>query len=159
MWEILKPSDIAQAQQALTDRHAETLRRQQAELDTLAADHAAIENLDQLARAFSQKFRKSVKSSPASVAAATPAKPAPPVKSAPPPAVKPAEPTAAAKSLEPVAAAKSPEPAAAAKPTVPTPAIVQAREKPSRERPPTERRDLSGTNFDIFRRAVSKSTF
>jgi|SRR5579862_9759671 len=140
MWD-LKPSDIERAKQALGDRRAEALRRQQAELEGLAADQAAIDSLDRLAEAFCQKFRKAVNSATAQVAATTPPEPAPAVEPEPPPAVKP------------------PVPVAAAKPSLPMPAILRARDKPARERPTPERRDLSGTNFDIFRRAVSKSTF
>ena len=58
MWEVLRPTDIEQAQRQLNERRAETLRRQAEELAGLEADKADLEALDRLAAAFSSKFKK-----------------------------------------------------------------------------------------------------
>jgi hypothetical protein len=114
MWDVLKPTDIAEAQRQLKARRAELLRRQADELAGLHADEADLAALDRLAAAFSSKFQK----------ATTPAVPV-------------------------VAVAK--------KSDLP---IIQ--HQPASARPQarhSEKRNLSGTNFEVFSRAVSKSGF
>lgn len=114
MWDVLKPTDIEEAQQQLNERRAETLRRQAEELAGLQADAADLEALDRLAAAFSSKFKKAT---------------APPV-----PAI-----------------------ATSKKPDLP---VIQ--HQPASPRPHSrhsEKRNLSGTNFEVFSRAVSKSGF
>jgi len=114
MWDVLKPTDIAEAQRRLHERRAETLRRQAEELAVLEADKTDLEALDRLAAAFSSKFKK---------------------------AVAPAVPAIAVGN----------------KPDLP---VVQ--HQPARQRPQSrasEKRNLSGTNFEVFSRAVSKSGF
>lgn len=116
MWEVLKPTDIEEAQRQLKARRAELVRRQAEELAGLQADEVDLVALDRLAAAFSSKFKK----------AAAPA---------------PAEPMVAVEK----------------KPDLP---IVQ--HQPTSTRPPprhSEKRNLSGTNFEVFSRAVSKSGF
>ena len=114
MWDVLKPTDIAEAQRQLHERRAETLRRQADELAVLEADKADLEALDRLAAAFSSKFKK----------AAAPVAPA-------------------------VGVSKKPGPS-----------VIQ--HQPVSPRPNSrnsEKRNLSGTNFEVFSRAVSKSGF
>lgn len=114
MWDVLKPTDIGEAQRQLKARRAELLRRHAEELAGLQADEADLAALDRLAAAFSSKFKK---------------------------ATAPAVPV--------VAVAK--------KPDLP---IIQ--HQPASARPQarhSEKRNLSGTNFEVFSRAVSKSGF
>ena len=114
MWDVLKPTDIAEAQRQLHERRAETLRRQAEELAALEADQADLTALDRLAAAFSSKFKK-----------------------------------AAAPAAAPVAVSKKPD-------------LPVIQHQPVRQRPQprnSEKRNLSGTNFEVFSRAVSKSGF
>jgi hypothetical protein len=113
MWDVLKPTDIEQAQRLLNERRADLLQRQTEELAALQADEADLEALDQLAAAFSVKFKK----------AAIPEPPTIPVSE---------KPDLAAIQHQPV---------------IPRPS------------PRSEKRNLSGTNFEVFSRAVSKSGF
>jgi hypothetical protein len=114
MWDVLKPTDIEEAQLRLQARRAEIQRRHAAELAGLQADEADLEALDRLAAAFSSKFKKA----------------------APPP---------------------SPEIEVAKKPELPP---IQHQPVTPRPQPRhAEKRNLSGTNFEVFSRAVSKSGF
>ena len=65
MWDVLKPTDIEEAQQQLNERRAQTLRRQAEELAGLQADEADLVALDRLAAAFSSKFKKAAPAVPA----------------------------------------------------------------------------------------------
>jgi hypothetical protein len=98
MWDVLKPTDLEEAQRQLNERRAETLRRQAEEFAALEADNADLEALDRLAAAPVRK-----------------------------------------------------------KPDLP---VIQ--HQPVSPRPHSrhsEKRNLSGTNFEVFSRAVSKSGF
>lgn len=154
MWSLLKPSDLARAQQELALRRAETLQRHLEDLAGLEADRAVVENLDRLAAAFCRTYRGTTSTAAAAATpqpAVEPRETEPRTRKSPGPA-----PEEAPRQAEPEQAAPPPP----AKPAIPIPAILSAREKAARDRPaPAERRNLSGTNFDIFRRAVSKSTF
>lgn len=114
MWDVLKPTDIEEAQRQLNARRDEILRRQAEELAGLQADEADIEALDRLAAAFSSKFKK-------------------------------------------VAAPAVPVVAVGKKPDLP---IIQHQPVSARPQPRhSEKRNLAGTNFEVFSRAVSKSGF
>ena len=117
MWDVLKPTDIEEAQRQLNARRADVLRRQAEELASLEADEADLEALDRLAAAFASKFK-----SPA--ASAVPA----------------------------IAVSKKP-----GLPVAPPPQPVSPRPQPRQSH--SEKRNLSGTNFEVFSRAVSKSGF
>jgi hypothetical protein len=117
MWDVLKPTDIQQAQQQLNARRAEIVQRHAEELAGLVADEADLEALDRLAAAFSSKFKK----------AAAPAVPAVPA----------------------VAVDKKPD----------LPAMQHPPVSPRPQPRHSEKRNLSGTNFEVFSRAVSKQAF
>lgn len=115
MWDVLKPTDLENAQRQLTERRADLLQRQAEEMATLQADEADLEALDRLAAAFSTKFKKA----------------------APPPALPPEVPVGKKPDLPP----------------------IQHQPIPPRPSARSEKRNLSGTNFEVFSRAVSKSGF
>ncbi|MGC2411268.1 MAG: hypothetical protein WA459_01020 [Stellaceae bacterium] len=60
MWDCLKKTDIAQAQQDLKLRRREILVRQAEESQSLDAERAELETLNQLIDIFTQKFPASV---------------------------------------------------------------------------------------------------
>ena len=120
MWDVLKPTDIEEAQRQLHARRTDVLRRHAVELAGLEADEADLAALDRLAGAFASKFKK--------IAAATvPAMPA------------------------------SKKPDLPVLPPQSQPRPVTARPQPRHSH--SEKRNLSGTNFEVFSRAVSKSGF
>ena len=56
MWNVLKPSDLAQAKETLEARRGDLLRRHAEEIENLAAEQADIDTLRRLAAAFCDKF-------------------------------------------------------------------------------------------------------
>jgi hypothetical protein len=115
MWNVLKPTDIDEAQRQLGARRAELLRRHAEEMAHLEADQVDLEALDRLAAMFATKFKKTL----------------PPV------------PTfATGKKVD--APATRPQP-------------VTHRPQPRASH--SDKRNLSGTNFEVFSRAVSKAGF
>jgi len=113
MWDVLKPTDIEQAQRQLNERRADLLRRQADETATLQADQADLEALGRLAATFSGKFKKAAAPAPSTI----------PIN-------------------------KKPDPSQ-----------MQHQPVSPRPHPRSEKRNLSGTNFEVFSRAVSKSGF
>jgi hypothetical protein len=164
MWERLKPSDIEQAKQVVKGRRAELLRRHREELDSLEVRWSEVGALDRLADAFCRKFKNTVAPSLVSIAAVsaepepalppedlTSAEPAEPAPALPPADLAPADP---ASPIKPVARLSP------MKPSPVMPPILHSRDKPAREPVgPREKHRGGTTNFDIFSRAISKSTF
>jgi hypothetical protein len=118
MWDVLKPTDIEEAQRQLNSRRADVLRRHAEELAGLEADEADLAALDRLAAVFAGKFKK-----------------------------------AAAATAAPIAVSKKTDLPV----TAPQPPAVSVRPQPRQSH--SEKRNLSGTNFEVFSRAVSKSGF
>jgi len=115
MWNVLKPTDLDEAQRQLGSRRAELLRRHAEEMAHLQADQVDLEALDRLAAVFATKFKKT----------------SPPV-----PVL------ATGKKVDAPATHHQP---------------VSHRPQPRASH--SEKRNLSGTNFEVFSRAVSKSGF
>ena len=141
MWRTIKRADLDRVRDELSLRREALLKRHAEELAGLASDQANLEMLDRLAGVFARRFA-------AAGAAADPEGAHVPQAIAPP---EPPQPLAQSK---PVALPK--ELPARKPPPLPS------RERPVPDKTPPkyplpEKRKLSGTNFEIFSRAVSKS--
>lgn len=91
MWDRLKQADIEQARLHLNRRRDEASRRHSEEMQRFAADQVAIDNLDRLAGAFSDRLRQMPAPAPKPAAPAPKSAAAPPAAVAPATAARPAE--------------------------------------------------------------------
>jgi hypothetical protein len=209
MWKLLTQNDIEQARRELGRRRAELLKRQGEELEALNSDRAEIQALEELVKAFAERFKPTRARAPEIALAEQAADPVIEVRPiTKPPTAQTAtntsadsvledqvEPTPAAPEIivakeaaEPAIESQAPtQPPAsetvtenAADPVIengvkPTPeaaeiAVARQSDHPVPQPPPTaekpraraaqsERRNYSGTNFELFSRAVRKSAF
>lgn len=164
MWKVLKPTDIEEAKRALISRRAAILKRQAEEMEGLNSDGAELERLARLIDAFSQKFKKPAAGNkmPAAaitasreLASAVPTEPATPDPAMADPAM--AEPPTPALPEPAVAMPAASDVVPVKKPPEPVRLAYRGHDKPYGRAAHADRRNLSGTNFEMFSRAVSKS--
>jgi len=163
MWSLLKRTDIEEARQELTLRRATILKRQREELERLNADQAEIRALEELVDLFAARFKpaKAGKSeNPVARKSADPMLAEPAAETVPAPQIiVTKEPVDRPVENEPAATPTNPETAAAQKADSPAAKPQPVSEKPRSRFTHGERRSYSGTNFELFSRAVSKSAF